>query len=422
MKYYNLFIDFRVILPLFTINLTMHRFQFNADIPNMVSFSSKNQESVERFKILGDLLPYPIWLATPEGTLNYFNQAVYNYSGLKPEDLGKDKWLNMVHPDDRKRNIIAWENSVVTGKEFHFEHRFLRSDGVYRWHLSRGIPMRDKDGHIELWVGTTLDIQHQKMQNQELEEKIKDRTFELLRKNKELEQFAYVASHDMQEPLRKMQTFISILLNTNTERLNETQKQLFYKIDSAAFRLKNIIRDILDYSHQTGVGDHFVPVDLNEVVRLVETDLELIIEERKAKIRYDKLPVVIAVPGQMNQLFYNLIHNSIKFSKPGISPIVNIEYNESVIHDEFDEGFKKSMRIISVKDNGIGFDENYAEKIFGTFQRLHDRRTYKGSGIGLTLCRKIASDHKWILRAKSAPGKGTTIEIAIPWLLHSSNC
>ena len=124
----------------------------------------------------------------------------------------------------------------------------------------------------------------------------------------------------------------------------------------------------------------------------------------------------------MNQLFYNLIHNSIKFSKPGISPIVNIEYNESVIHDEFDEGFKKSMRIISVKDNGIGFDENYAEKIFGTFQRLHDRRTYKGSGIGLTLCRKIASDHKWILRAKSAPGKGTTIEIAIPWLLHSSNC
>jgi PAS domain S-box-containing protein len=369
-------------------------------------------DNEETFLALGDLLPYPIWLATPNGSLFYFNQAVYNYSGMKDSDFMHGNWINIVHPDDRAKNMSKWLHSVTTNEQFIFEHRFRRHDGEYRWHLSRGVPKMNRNGEVILWVGTTLDIHEQKMHSQILEDKVRERTHELIMRNKELEQFAYVASHDMQEPLRKIQTFISILLKSDVDNLSDTQKQLLYKIDAATFRLRNIIKDILNYSHQTGLGEQITRVDINSVIKLVHKDLELLIKEKNGRIIIHNMPVVFGIQGQVNQLFYNIIHNALKFSKKDIPPLIRI--STSFITQEYLQDPSEKELSLSITDNGIGFEEKYTDKIFGLFQRLHDRHTFDGTGIGLALCKKIAENHNWKIRAVSTYGMGTTIELKIP--------
>ena len=375
--------------------------------------TEKILDSEQTFKALGDLLPYPIWLAASNGSLFYFNQAVYNYSGMNDSDFMHGNWINIVHPDDRAKNMSKWLHSVTTQEEFIFEHRFRRFDGVYRWHLSRGTPKKNKNGDVVLWVGTTLDIHEQKTHAQILEDKVRERTHELISRNKELEQFAYVASHDMQEPLRKIQTFISILLKSDVDNLSDTQKQLIYKIDAAAFRLRNIIKDILNYSHQTGIGEQITSVDINNVIKRVHKDLELLIKEKNARIVLHNMPVVFGIQGQLNQLFYNIIHNALKFSRKNVDPLIHI--NASYIrHDYLQTSHEKELTL-TITDNGIGFEQKYTEKIFGMFQRLHDRHTFEGTGIGLALCKKIAENHNWKIRANSTSGIGTTIELKIPF-------
>lgn len=369
-------------------------------------------DNEETFRAFGDLLPYPIWLSSPNGSLIYFNQAVYNYSGMTASEFLYGNWINIVHPDDRARNMSKWLHSVTTHEEFIFEHRFRRHDGEYRWHLSRGIPKKNSKGEVILWVGTTLDIHEQKTHSQVLEDKVRERTHELITRNKELEQFAYIASHDMQEPLRKIQTFISILLKTDVVNLSDTQKQLIYKIDAAAFRLRNIIKDILNYSHQTGIGEQITRVDINSVVKLVHKDLELLIKEKNARIVLHNMPIVFGIQGQLNQLFFNIIHNSLKFSRKDVPPLIHISAC-FLVHDYLQSSEKELT--LTISDNGIGFEERYSEKIFGLFQRLHDKHTFEGTGIGLALCKKIAENHNWKIRAISTYGAGTTIELKIPF-------
>lgn len=372
----------------------------------------KMVDNEQTFRALGDLLPYPIWLSAPNGSLFYVNQAVYSYSGMTDAEFMHSNWINIVHPDDRAKNVSKWLHSVNIQEEFIFEHRFRRHDGEYRWHLSRGIPKKNKNGEVILWVGTTIDIHEQKMHAQILEEKVRERTHELVMRNKELEQFAYIASHDMQEPLRKIQTFISILLKSDVDNLSDTQKQLLYKIDAAAFRLRNIIKDILNYSHQTGLGEQITRVDINNVIKLVHKDLELLIKEKNARIILNNMPMVFGIQGQVNQLFYNIIHNSLKFSKKDIPPLISI--SASFVTGEYLQQPSDKELSLTITDNGIGFEEKYSEKIFGLFQRLHDRRTFEGTGIGLALCKKIAENHKWKIKAISTYGMGTTIELMIP--------
>ena len=375
--------------------------------------NNKEIDNEETFRALGDLLPYPIWLSAANGSLIYFNQAVYNYSGLKDTDFMHGNWINIVHPDDRAKNMSKWLHSIATQEEFIFEHRFRRFDGEYRWHLSRSTPKMNNKGEVILWVGTTLDIHEQKTHAQILEDTVRERTHELITRNKELEQFAYVASHDMQEPLRKIQTFISILLKSDVVNLSDSQKQLIYKIDSAAFRLRIIIKDILNYSHQTGIGEQITRVDINSVVKVVHKDLELLIKEKNARIVLHNMPIVFGIQGQLNQLFYNIIHNALKFSRKDISPLIHI--SATFIMPEFLHQSTEKELSLTISDNGIGFEERYSEKIFGLFQRLHDRHTFEGTGIGLALCKKIAENHNWKIRAISSRGKGTTIELKIPF-------
>lgn len=226
----------------------------------------------------------------------------------------------------------------------------------------------------------------------------------LTRSNKELEQFAYVTSHDLQEPLRKVISFGERAVKKISEEEGLDEKTVFYieRMMSAAVRMRSLIDDLLSYSRVSTKGGEFKNVNLNKVLNGVLSDLEVTITEKKAKIVADDLPLVKADPLQMRQLFQNLIGNALKFSRKGVEPVVEIKVKDK---------FEKAM--ISISDNGIGFDPKYSERIFAPFQRLHSRQEYAGTGIGLAVCNKIAIRHGGALSVESKEGEGSTFSFEI---------
>ena len=240
---------------------------------------------------------------------------------------------------------------------------------------------------------------------------------ELNLKNKELEQFTYAASHDMQEPLRKVQVYSSILLHHNADKLDENSVRHLNKIDVSVTRMKTIIDDLLKYSHQTREDQLFVGTDLNLIIENIESDLELVIQQKKAVIKKEILPSVNVVPSQVHQLFYNLISNALKFSKPGVIPQIEIDNGtgkDEEIIKQLITGKSKQYVHICVSDNGIGFEQQYAEQIFSLFSRLHNKNDYEGTGIGLALCKKIVENHEGNIWTKSTPGEGSTFHVLLP--------
>jgi PAS domain S-box-containing protein len=245
--------------------------------------------------------------------------------------------------------------------------------------------------------------------NRELEEK----NLALERSNKELESFSYVASHDLQEPLRKIRTF-SGLAQKNMQNERETKKY-FKKIDSSAERMSDLIKAVLNYSRLSKRDEHFVKTDLNQILKNVKADYELLIEEKKAIIKSNKLPVITGVPLQLNQLFSNLIGNSIKFSEK--KPVIKIsariiEADKMPLHPDIRPG--NSYAELIFKDNGIGFEQQYSDQIFTIFKRLHGNQSYSGTGIGLALCKKIVENHRGFIAVQSEPGNGAEFFIYLP--------
>ncbi|OQP57822.1 hypothetical protein A3860_09360 [Niastella vici] len=235
-----------------------------------------------------------------------------------------------------------------------------------------------------------------------LERKVQQRTAELERKNKELEQFAYVASHDLQEPLQTTSGFVQLLRKQYHGQLDPTADQYIDYIVQASGRMRILIKDLLDYS-RIGRGNESRPVDCNVLVQEVLADLHNMIVENEVLIKTGRLPVLNNVfPTELKSLFQNLISNSIKFRKPGVTPALFIDALQTNGYWQF-----------SVKDNGIGIDEQYLEKIFVIFQRLHNRSTYDGSGIGLAHCKKIAELHGGKIWVQSQPGVGSTFYFTI---------
>jgi light-regulated signal transduction histidine kinase (bacteriophytochrome) len=236
---------------------------------------------------------------------------------------------------------------------------------------------------------------------------------ELEKSNRDLEQFAYIASHDLQEPLRKIQTF-SELSSRNTHN-PEILKRYLEKINSSAKRMTQLIKAVLNYSRIAIADKEFTAVDLNAIVEHIKTDLELIIDERKAIIHSTRLPVIEANELQMHQLFLNVISNSLKFCEQ--SPVIKITY-EIMVNSEAKTklGIESEQDYIalSFEDNGIGFELEYADKIFSIFQRLQSSKNYAGTGIGLALCKKIVENHSGIISVESMPGQGSTFHIYLP--------
>jgi signal transduction histidine kinase len=263
-------------------------------------------------------------------------------------------------------------------------------------------------------IGIVRDLTLEKMAKQELERLVGLRTKELneindelYRSNEDLRQFAYIASHDLQEPLRKIQTFSDLAKSS----LSDLAKANLYldKIDRSAARMSSLIKDVLTYS-QANKRESLEWVDVNQIMENVRSDLELVIEEKKAAIRADYIPPVKGSRLQLHQVFSNLISNAMKFSD--CAPVINIRY--SVANVPSPDITMSQFHMISVNDNGIGFEPEYAEKIFDLFSRLHNRKDYGGTGIGLALCKKIIENHGGMISAESEKDKGSTFKIYLP--------
>jgi len=382
--------------------------------------------SLERFQLMSDTMAQFVWTSDEKGNLNYFNKAVFDYSGLTYDTLQTDGWLQMIHPDDQEQNIIKWTHSVKTGEHFFIHHRFLRKDGKFRWQLSRAIPQYDSEGKIQLWVGTSTDIHDQKLFEEKLAKEVADRTLDLSaannqlqKSNAELEQFAYVASHDLQEPLRKIRTFAT-MLRDGTSDLTEKNSNYINKIMASSERMSSLINDILNFSKLAQTDFSYVSVDLEEILKNVMQDLEMDFEAKNVSIVKDVLPVIEAIPIQMNQLFFNLMSNSLKFAKEEVPLEIQIKVNEFPASKMIDyKNLNNKLQYIEMIfiDNGIGFDQQYGEKIFNIFQRLNNR-SFAGSGIGLALCRRIVHSHYGEIFASSSENKGAAFHILLP-LKHS---
>lgn len=376
-----------------------------------------------KFRLLANSMPQHIWTSDALGNINYFNQSVYSYSGLELHEIEKNGWLQIVHPEDRDGNIKAWVDSIITGNDFLFEHRFRRYDGEYRWQLSRAIPQKDADGNIQMWVGTSTDIQDQKNFTDKLEKEVYERTAELEQKNKdlinmniELQSFAYISSHDLQEPLRKIQTFASRLSDLDEQNISAKAKTYLNRIEVSAKRMQTLIQDLLTYSRTNSADRVFVKVNLDEIAEEVISDFSERIEETNAVINLSQLGEATVIPFQFRQLLHNLIGNALKFHKKNENPRVEIKARrirgyETKIPVDYPD---KMYYHLTISDNGIGFDDEYKERIFEVFQRLNTETEFSGTGIGLAIVKKIVENHKGIIRAHSEKGKGATFEIYLP--------
>lgn len=379
-------------------------------------------KSEQKFRLLADSIPQFIWTSDTLGNLNYFNETVYNYSGLSKEEIEKNGWLQIVHPDDREENVKLWMESVKTGNDFLFIHRFKRYDGEYRWQLSRAIAQLDESGKIQMWVGTSTDIEEQKNFTNKLEDQIIERTTQLELKNRdlinmniELQSFAYISSHDLQEPLRKIQTFASRLATLDEQNISANARSYLARIEFSAKKMQNLIQDLLTYSRTNSADRIFTTVKIDEIAEEVISDFSDRIEEKNAVVEYHDLGEANLIQFQFRQLLHNLVENALKFSIPGVPPKVKISATQidgkSIPNAEFKD---KNYLHLQVEDNGIGFEPIYKEKIFEVFQRLNTESEYKGTGIGLAIVKKIVENHKGFITVFSEKGKGSTFNIYIP--------
>jgi light-regulated signal transduction histidine kinase (bacteriophytochrome) len=253
-----------------------------------------------------------------------------------------------------------------------------------------------------------------------LESKVKERTTELAqandklqafagelqRSNRELQDFAFVASHDLQEPLRKIQAFGDRLRSKYGDALSPEGRDYLERMQAAAQRMHVLINDLLAFSRIASKGQPFVPVDLDRIAHEVLSDLEVRVQENGGRVEVGDLPEIEADPMQMRQLLQNLIGNAFKFHRPGEPPVVRVEGRVSA--DE------RPRVTLEVSDNGIGFDSKYLDRIFTPFQRLHGRSEYEGTGMGLAVCRRIAERHGGTITATSVPGEGSTFTVELP--------
>lgn len=375
----------------------------------LIELSEKLSDSESKYRQLTDTLPLLVFSVTGTGAVTLANKRVKDVFGTGFTTFSQTSIATVFHPDDVAVVSNGWDTVKRKGNSFSGQAR-VNSKDEYLWHLISIVPGNNDNGDVSEYIISMVNIHAQKLieetlkDNKELrqaQESLKASNDELSRKNKELEQFAYIASHDLQEPLRKIRNFTSLAERNLSQE--EKEKLYFNKINSAAERMSRLISDVLNYSKLSLKESEFSKVDLNVVLDDVIGDFEFLIHEKGANVTVDKLPVVNGIPVQLSQLFYNLISNSLKFVEE--QPEISITYE--LLAD-------KSFHKISVSDNGIGIEEKHLSKIFTIFKRLHHQSEYEGTGIGLALCEKIVGNHEGKIDISSAPGEGTTIDVYLP--------
>ncbi len=369
--------------------------------------------------------------------LTYINNRITDILGYTYNDI--KGWDNDIRKVIFKEDIELVEKELekyyeLKENETHeYNCRFNHKDGNWRYFKTLGTILKKNENGMpqsflfiaqdisgQRLLGQTKDITHSELTELELRQNIKT----LNESNKELEEFAYVASHDMQEPLRKIQTFAERLQTKYSGTLADDGKEYLTRIMASAEIMRNLIDNLLEFSRITRRTHPPEPTDLNAIVKVVITELELLFDETNAKVEIQsKLPFIEAIPLQMKQLFTNLITNAIKFRKKDTASIIKIfcRPTNKEERNKYRLSNNANYYSIHIEDNGIGFEQDYAEKIFQIFQRLHGKSEYPGSGIGLAICKKIIDHHHGAIYANSDPQKGATFTVILPLIQIKTN-
>lgn len=362
------------------------------DISAQVQARSAIARAAEQLRFMAESMPQKIFTATPDGEVDYANRQWAEYTGLPLGSLLASGWASVVHPDDLEENVRLWRRSIESGEPFQFVHRFRRNDGKYRWHLSRAQAMRGEDGGITMWIGSNTEIHEQKVTEEELRIA-----------NQDLEQFAYSASHDLQEPLRSIQIYSQLIARRYSRNLDEDGLQYLEYLTDGARRMQMLIRDLLAYTQISRIDVPAGTSDSGQALSKAVANLQESIAESGARITWDDLPSCAIHSAHLEQLFQNLIGNAIKYRDPARTPVVHVSAEA-----------QGQWRQFSVQDNGIGIEPQYLDRIFGLFKRLHSKEEYSGTGIGLALCQRIVERYRGRIWVESAPGEGSTFRFTLP--------
>jgi PAS domain S-box-containing protein len=381
------------------------------DISERKQAQDQLTETRNQLTQLSNFMPQMVWSTRADGYHDFYNQQWYDFVGLTYEDTKAEGWATVLHPDDEQRTWNVWNESLQTGKLYETKYRMRRYDGQYRWLLARAMPFRNAQGSIVRWFGTCTDIHDQKTVEEQLEELVVERTYRLKRSNDDLLQFAHVTSHDLKEPLRKVRLFADQLSTSLATGNYELAASRLQKIDRSVARLYSMVEGVLEYSSVDASQVFNESVDLNAVLKLIEFDLEFLFDQKKAKLTYTSLPSVCGEDILIQRVFSNLIYNSLKFSHPDRDPEITISAQKVMNYKEDGKSFPGDYYKIIVSDNGIGFSNEYAEKIFSPFTRLHSKDKYEGTGLGLALCRKIVERLNGFIDARGEIGHGATFTI-----------
>ncbi len=545
-----------LVLSLFSILVvTLFFFRLQKETSARISIAESNllleeakrqmEASEFQFRTFADSIQNLAWIADGEGLISWYNKRWLDYTGLTLEEMRGWGWQKVHHPDHVERIVELSKQLWKKNQAFELTFPLRRHDGVYRWFLTRGFPIKNPLGIIDRWIGTNTDITEQKSSTEELEKKVSERTkelqiqnetfglaeniakfgsytwhittgvleysdnlfrlfdcepqefvpslekflsfihpddlqqvinnghltrqtgelvempyriisktgntkyfrsnghfsgeglhrlligtvqdissdvassiilksknLELANMNAELASFNYVASHDLQEPLRKIQGFSKRIMDKDGEKLSDTTKDYFNRIQAAAKRMQNLIESLINFSRTNIEEIKFEKTDLNLTLTEVKSVLNDLLIKKNAVIDAQALPKLNAVPLQMHQMFLNIIGNSLKYSKPDVALLINITA-EKVSIDGSGENIELNGTFwkIAFTDNGIGFEQEYETRIFEVFQRLHGRTEYEGTGIGLAICKKIAQAHNGAISATAELGVGATFTV-----------
>lgn len=367
--------------------------------------------SEEEFRTLAEAMPQIVWMTRPDGWGIYSNRRWVDYTGMTQEESHGHGWSVPFHPDDRQRARDAWQYATATGGRYEIECRLRRADGVYRWWLIRGVPLKDADGHVLKWLGACTDIDGLKQAEAEitrlnvnLEQKVEERTAQLKAINKELETFTYSVSHDLKAPLRGIDGYSQLLQIDHAASLNAEGKIFVANIRKGAQQMAQLIEDLLAYSRLERCLLQTARIDAREVAETVLATFADEIQARQIAVNV-KLPAleISADVDGLAMILRNLLDNALKFTRDAPSPAIEIGGREEA-----------ETCILWVRDNGIGFDMKHRERIFEIFQRLHRAEDYPGTGVGLAIARKAAQRMGARVWAESAPGEGAAFYVEVP--------